>query len=323
LLCKGERWRAAPALADPAVRDRVEVISGGGNERDQRHLIAALRAADPDVIHFHSIAAMRQASDLFEGRGIVVSPRLDGADLIPTPPADVWAGGDAFLFLDEAALERAVAAGCPRERSEILDPPVWGASAAPGPAEDAEGPLRVLAWGPLTWERGLEYAVHAIRIAEDRGIRCELRVLGGGEHLIAVGFARHQLALHQQVEILIGNRGGSLAEELARAQVLLDAAVTDTTSPAALIAAQAAGIPYVATSRDCLIEGAGLVVPRRDPGSIADALAQLADPRRRAELGAVARDSTRERTNRALAANVERLRELYAGAGRARAAAAG
>ena len=96
--------------------------------------------------------------------------------------------------------------------------------------------------------------------------------------------------------------------------MLVDPAVTDTTSPAPLIAAQALGVPYVATARGCLAQGAGLVVPRRDPGAIADALAALAaDSELRARMGTAGRQMGEALASRALNEDLDRLQALYLG----------
>jgi glycosyltransferase involved in cell wall biosynthesis len=164
----------------------------------------------------------------------------------------------------------------------------------------------------MVWERGLEHAVHAVRLALDRGVRCRLRVLGGGEHLAAISFARHQMRLSEEVELVTGARGGSLVGALRDADLLVDPAVTDTTSPAALIASQAMGIPYVSTPRDCLIQGAGVTVGRRDPWAMADALASLsAEPARRARMGATGAEAGWAAAARALETDLKRLEALY------------
>jgi glycosyltransferase involved in cell wall biosynthesis len=63
-----------------------------------------------------------------------------------------------------------------------------------------------------------------------------------------------------------------------------------------VLEAQAAGLPVVCTDAEGLAENVldgvtGLVVPRRDPVAMADALAHLAaDPARRVAMGAAGRD---------------------------------
>jgi glycosyltransferase involved in cell wall biosynthesis len=142
---------------------------------------------------------------------------------------------------------------------------------------------RALSFGPLVWESGLEYAIHAVALARARGAVCRLRIVGAGEHLHAVAFARHQLDVVDLVELVAPENASPLAHELRAADVLVDAAVADTPSNAALETARELGVPFVATRRPGLGDDGGLIVERRDPAAIADALARLAvSPRQRA-----------------------------------------
>jgi glycosyltransferase involved in cell wall biosynthesis len=182
------------------------------------------------------------------------------------------------------ALERAAAQGWPAERAAIL--PVHVAGLDLSPRDRASADLRVLSAGPLLWEQGLEHSIHAVALLAQSGVGCEYRILGEGEHVGAVAFARHQLGVSDRVHLLSPDGADRLAEELSDTDVLVDAAVTDTTSSAGLVAAMAMGIPFVATRRTGLPADAGLTVPRRDPRALAQALGRLAsDPDLRARLG--------------------------------------
>ncbi len=190
------------------------------------------------------------------------------------------------MFPDRAALEQALDRGCPEERAVIVEPPIL-VSEPDDQREREDGPLRVLSAGPLVWEQGFEHSIQAIRMLLDRGVPCEYRIIGDDEHDEAVAFARHELGLHDHVQLVPQDGIGQLPEELRSADVFLDPAVADTIPSAPLIAAQAHGVPYVATARPAgLVEGAGITVPRRDPRPIAEALSRLAsDPEARARMG--------------------------------------
>jgi glycosyltransferase involved in cell wall biosynthesis len=117
--------------------------------------------------------------------------------------------------------------------------------------------------GDLTWQHGYDHALHAIRLAVDRGVECEYRIRGEGPYVDALRFARHQLGLEGRAEFL-SPREGSLGSLLDWADVLLDATLVGDRSPA-LAEAEARGLPVVSTA----------TLPRRDPGALAERLTAL------------------------------------------------
>jgi glycosyltransferase involved in cell wall biosynthesis len=312
LLCRGEQWTHVPALDDPALASRVELMPERDRHVPPRSLLArpgwlvrSLRTSGeagafhqrllklrPDLVHFHSLAPawkLIRLKELLDCR-VVVSFREDGRDLENPHLEMLWEGADLLLFPDEAMLERAIGRGCPPERAESQPLPLPSVNPAMDGCRPHTGPLRVVSAGALTWEQGFEHSVHAVRLLLDMGIECEYRILGEGGHHVAVAFARHQLGVAEHVELVSPDGGDALVEELRASDVFVDPAVTDTISPAPLAAAQALGIPFVSSRRDGLPDDAGIAVPRRDPGAIAAALAALAgDAELRRRLGRAGR----------------------------------
>ena len=276
LFCKGGRWRDEPALRDPGLVERVAIAPDA--KRDSSPFDDRLKALCPDLVHFHSGSfALKglQNGQLPEAR-IVIRFRADGQDLAVSNLELLWRRANRLLFPDPLALERALARGCPPARAAVMQPPVE-------PGTDADRPyrpsatLRILSAGPLVWQQGFEHSIHAVRLLLDMGVQCEYRIVGDGDHVQAVAFARHQLGLGEQVQLISPDGDGHLPEELHSADVFVDPAVADTTPLTALAAAQAHGVPFVATVRSTpLSDEAGITVARRDPQAIAAALARLA-----------------------------------------------
>ena len=262
----------------------------------------------PDLIHFHSASAAGKAIGLRAqlGCSIAVSLRADGADLGEPDAESLWREGDLFLFTDPAVLTRAVARGCPRERSEILPPLVT--KAPPGGDPPSEAPLRILSSGPLVWERGSSTR------CTPSGSRSTAVLTATTGSSMAGPISRRGVRPPPARPRRPGrNRHGGQRElsggGAERTDVFVDAAVADT-SPTPLLAAQALGVPYVATERDGLAEGAGMIVPRRDPRAIADALVTFArDPELRMGMAAVGR--AQSDYSSALEADLGRLQNLY------------
>jgi glycosyltransferase involved in cell wall biosynthesis len=285
LFCKGARWADEPALRDDDLRERIELAPTA--KADSSPFDARLRSLQPDLVHFDSghaaVKGLRKGQ--LRGSKIAISFRTDGQDVTFSHDLDLlWGRGDVLFFRSRIALELALGHGCPEERTAILKPPVR----PPDPEhrrERGDGSLRVLSAGPLLWQQGFEHSIHAIRMLLDQGVPCEYRIIGDGEHLQAVAFARHQLGLHDHVHLIPEDGADQLPDELRSADVFLDPAVADTTSSTPLGTAQAHGVPSVATAREApLPDGAAIEVPRRDPRAIATALARLADPEMREQM---------------------------------------
>jgi len=132
--------------------------------------------------------------------------------------------------------------------------------------------LRLLSVGDLTWRHGYEHGLHAVHLLLDRGFACEYRVVGGGPHLPALRFARHQLRLEEHVELV---EAGAGAYDLRRADAYVHPAVADVPLDR-LDEALAAGLAAVSTAGEP--SRRLVLVPRRDPWALADALAALARP---------------------------------------------
>lgn len=282
LFCKGGLWAREPALADAALQKRVRVAARAAG--DATPFARRLRRLRPGLMHFHSgwMASRFIERDRLPDVPVVIGFREDCRDL-DVPGLDrIWSRGSLFLFRNELARERALAVGCPEDRAEVLE--------APLPDFRCNGfrpgaPLRILSLGSMVWEQGFEHSIHAVRLLLDMGIPCEYRIVGEGEHIQAVAFARHQLGLHDEVQLV---RPG--AEDLGVVDVLVDPAVSDSLSSSPVVEAQSRAIPYVATERGRPLPEGGLVVPRRDPGALAEALAELArDPELRRRLGEAGR----------------------------------
>jgi glycosyltransferase involved in cell wall biosynthesis len=331
LVCHGERWERDGAVHDPGLATRVEFTRDANRYSVPRSLFRrppqllrylsargelrpfrSLLELQPELIHFHSATAARKGARLrrlLDCR-TVVSFREDGGDLVSRNPQHQWDEADLFLFPDEGLLERGMALGCLPERAEMLRPPPPDSAPIPAGRNPARGPVRILSAGPMSWEQGFEHSVHAIRLLLDQDVECGYRILGEGEHLTAVAFARHELNLADHVELVRLGGGYSLAEEMRAAHIFLDPAVADRTARTPLIMAQALGVPFVATRRDGLSDDAGMTVPRRDARAIAEGLAKLAgDPALRARLG----DAGRARADRhpSLEEHLGRLEDLY------------
>ncbi|MGH7412279.1 MAG: glycosyltransferase family 4 protein, partial [Candidatus Methylomirabilis sp.] len=313
------RWLAALGIPAALVRCLVRNPRGawryvqGGWRRFQLdvfrrlYLDADLVCLGPDLLHFEfgALAVDRMYLKDLLGCRVVVGFR--GYDLNsvgldnPDYYRQVWNTADALHCLGEDLWRRAQLRGCPPETPHFLIPPAIDATFFdPGEKVHAEvlgsadRPLRILSVGRLDWKKGYEYALEAVERLTGRGVNCEYRIIGDGDYLDAVTFARSQLGLEAIVELQGARPRQEVKAEMLWADVFLHAAVSEGFCNA-VMEAQAMAVPVVCSDAGGLPENVasgetGFVVPRRDPDALAEKLLMLAgDPGLRHRMGQAGR----------------------------------
>lgn len=269
---------------------------------------AELICLEPDILHFEFGAPAAQRIYLKEllNCKIVVSFRgydlnFSGLDQEAYYQA-VWEQADALHLLGEDLWLRAQRRGCPPDKAHVLIPPAIDFTAFSPATEkqdseqlgSQERPLRILSVGRLEWKKGYEFALQAVKLLQDQGLHVQYRILGGGDYLEALAFARHQLGLKEVVEFLGAQPHQEVQRQMSWADVFLHAAISEGFGNAVL-EAQAMQLPVVCSDADGLSENvshgvSGFVTPRRDPQAMADKLALLArNPELREQMGQAGR----------------------------------
>lgn len=251
------------------------------------------------------------------GHGLIVRQRLERADY----HREVWQGADALHLLGEDLWRRAQRRGCPPDKPHALIPPaidVTRFDPQDKSHQDVAGtpgrPLRSLSVARLEWTKGYEFALEAVRLLKEQGVNCLYQIVGTGAHLESVAFARHQLGLAPQVELLGALTPEQIRPHLRAADVFLHAAVSEGFCNAVL-EAQAMRLPVVCSDAGGLAENVvdgrtGFVVPRRKPAAIAEKLARLArDPDLRERMGQAGRARVIESFD--LERQAQRFLDLY------------
>lgn len=323
--------RTGGLVREPGVVGRYLADAQASLTTRARDLVAdaGLVTLAPDVVHFEfgSLAVGRMA--VRERLGAAVTVSFRGYDLAyvglddPDHYSEVWATADRVHLLGQDLWHRARHRGAPADLPHDLIPPALDPSgidpdpARPGAVGTPEAPLRVLSIGRLHWKKGHDHALAAIDLLVGRGLSVEHRIVGDGDLLEAIAFWRHQRGLDEVVTLLGGRPPSDVARQLGWADVLLHAATSEGFGNA-VVEAQAHGVPVVCTDADGLPENVvhgrtGLVVARRDPVALADALGELAaDGGRRAAMGAAGRTRVEERFG--LADQLDAWERFYADA---------
>lgn len=261
----------------------------------------------PDVVHFEFGALAREKMYLRGLLGCRMIVSFRGYDLnfvgleSPNFYGPVWDTVDALHFLGKDLWRRALKRGCPPDKPHALIPPALVIEkfnpGTPDPSDalgSRQRPLRLVSVGRLEWKKGYEYALQAVRELVARGIHCDYRIIGGGEYLGALAFARHQLNLDQVVQFLGPQPPSEVKKQLLWGDIFLHAAVSEGFCNAVL-EAQVMQLPVVCSDADGLSENvrdgeSGFVVPRRNPQALANKMLILArDPELRRAMGGAGR----------------------------------
>ena len=128
----------------------------------------------------------------------------------------------------------------------------------------------------LDWRNGHEYALQAAQLLRQRGLDFEYRIVGQGAFLEAVAFARYELGLKQEVQLILDAPAGAETQHFAWADVFVLPAVAEGAGHA-LDQALAIEVPVVCTDVPALANKIvdrfnGFVVPRRNPQALANCL---------------------------------------------------
>lgn len=254
----------------------------------------------PDVVHTEFVTLARSRTHLPTVLGCRLTTSVRGYDVaysgldVPGYYDTVWPALSAVHVLGQDLWSRARERGCPEDLPHTVIPPAIDAEAVPTASPGGDGPLRLVSVGRLHWKKAHHHVLAAMALLHARGLDLHLRIIGDGPQLEELAFARHEYGLEDHVTFARGLDRPAAWAELATAQVFVHGAVSEGFGNAVL-EAQAVGLPVVCTDAEGLAENVedgvtGLVVPRRDPGAMADAIARLAaDPAGRVAMGAAGR----------------------------------
>jgi glycosyltransferase involved in cell wall biosynthesis len=284
---------AAPGSDDDVVAQLIT-----GDSASLRLAAAQLNLCDVAIMqHEYGVYGGADGSEILHLLGQVLVPCVVILHTVLTDPTPhqrqvleaVVARADAVVTMTMAARER-LAAGYAADMTKVSiiahgAPELRGTMAEP---VFRTGRFTVLTWGLLGPGKGIEWGIEAMAL---------LRDLAPMPHYLVAGQTHPKVLLHEgdvyrdrlreQVRKAgLGScitfddhyRNSSALASLVRSAdvVLLPYDSTEQVTSGVLIEAVAAGKPVVATqfphARELLAEGAGLLVPHRDPAAIAAAL---------------------------------------------------
>ena len=292
-------WTASLVVAEPVADGFARRLPGvpttvvplARHAADAPQVRAALAAQQPDAVLVNLVdpgsnaAAVTAALATAPTAGALHLPGATCSGADRRRLADLYARFGLVLGTCEDAREQLVAElGVPRERTGVVPNGVHVPPVASGPA--GHTPPRLGAFGRLTAQKGFDVLLGAVGRLVAQGH--ELDVVIGGAGRDADRLRELATGLPVTFPGFVDDAPAFLAD-----LDLFALSSRREALPLVLLEAMAAGLPCVATDVGDVAVAVGedaVVVPPGDPTALAAALAGLlADPGRRAELGARAR----------------------------------
>ncbi len=221
----------------------------------------------------------------------------------------LFQSGDLFIAISETMRHQLIELGCPEERIIVHRLGVDLTRFHHDRLPDAPGGrVRIATVGRLVPKKGIDYALRAVARLMQAGYPIAYTIVGGGPLRPWIEARAGALGVDGAVELLGWRTQDDVTGILGRSDILLAPSITSDDgdqegTPVAVMEAMAAGIPVVATCHSAIPEMvangvSGLLVPERDPGALADALADLIrHPEARARMGESGRATVVSRHN--------------------------
>jgi colanic acid/amylovoran biosynthesis glycosyltransferase len=237
--------------------------------------------AKPDIIHFEfgTLAKDIEILKQLTNEKMIVSFR--GYDMYyvglddKSYYKDVWEHADGFHFLGNDLKQHAIKRGYAGNTIEAIIPPAVDVDFFQRHAASMSSKeIRIISVGRLTWRKGYDYAIQAMKLLKDRGISFQYTIVGAGEHLQAIQFMIAEFGLEDNVHLKGSLNKEEVKAELSKSDIFLQASVSEGFCNA-VIEAQAMALPVVSTDAGGLPENVednvtGFIVPTCDAKAIAN-----------------------------------------------------
>lgn len=261
--------------------------------------ISPLVRYDPDIIHLITFQTFSAIEPYLAVKNIKLVVSFRGYDLNVYPHQSegnkanlqrIFKRADQIHFISEDLMQTGIALGADPQKSFVIRRSIWGDLNREIMKQNNQDTLVILSVGRLVWEKGYVYAMESIALLKKKGYKFQYRIVGDGGDLRMLQFHINRLDIHDRVVFTGELTREGVREELLRADMFLQASVTEALSNA-LIEASYYGIPIVSSLiggiPEVVIHGkTGLLSPTCDPQGYAANIARLIEnPKLREEMG--------------------------------------
>ncbi len=215
------------------------------------------------------------------GSQINVRPYLSGNSDYVVGLKNSLLNATAIHCVSDAIKKQVIQLGAVEEKIHVIRPAVNPDSFFPKALSKIEGsPLNLISVSNLSWVKGLEYSLQAIKKMVEQGVDLRYKIIGDGEDYQRLLYTIHDLGLVNHVKLDGKLSQDLVVEALQKSDVFILSSLSEGISNA-LLEAMSCGLPVVTTDCGGMTEAVsdgveGFVVPIRDPAAMSDKLLKLA-----------------------------------------------
>ena len=227
----------------------------------------------------------------FRGFDIVVRPLID--DTWKLELKELFKNATCLHFVSDYLMNEAKSLGAPPEKCKVIYPGVdvsFFENSYSINKKIVSDEITIISTGRLVWQKGISYALYAVKELIESGINIRYKIVGEGADLTSLKFIIEDLGIKKNVELVGQKSPQEVKELLKRADIYLHPSVTEAIS-VAIMEAMAMKLPVIASNVGGIPElvedgKSGILVEAADATAIADAVVRLInDTDYRRELG--------------------------------------
>jgi colanic acid/amylovoran biosynthesis glycosyltransferase len=289
------------------IRRSLNIFRYGRDALSLKLLFWTVRLAETesrfDVIYCHfgtvgRTGAFLREIGVIEGTLVTAFHGVDVSASLRQDPGlyrHLFAHGEAFLPISRHWGKRLQAHGCDPDRIIVHHMGVDITRFRYRPRQPA-GATRLLTVGRLVEKKGLVYALQAVRLARERGVRLRYTIVGDGPLRQSLEALAGELRIKEIVTFTGWYDQSDVVRQMYAHDVLVAPSVTDRIGdqegiPVTLMEAMATGMPVISTRHSAIPElvtdgESGILVAEGDVEGLAGAIERLArDPATRTSMG--------------------------------------